>query len=189
MDTMILKLNLAGRPIRWVSRWAGALLYCRNQVAWEAGSEIIRLHGGINSRSGKRSFLDINSIVAVRSLHPAGIDSKPSELTNRRLFRRDEFMCLYCGEQMTPRLLTRDHVRPLSRGGEDCWENTVTACRSCNQRKDDRLPQEIGWKLLALPYAPNTAEGLILQNRKILADQMAFLRGRVGRESRLRKAA
>ena len=189
MDAMILKLDLAGRPVRWVSREDGALLYCRDQVAWEAGSEVIRLHGGINHRSGQRSFLDVNSIVAVRSMDPTGIDTKVPGLTNRGLFRRDEFLCLYCGESFSPRLLTRDHVTPLSRGGEDCWENAVTACRSCNQRKGARLPEELGWKLLALPYAPNAAEGLILLNRKILADQMAFLRGRVGQESRLRAAA
>jgi len=31
-------------------------------------------------------------------------------------------------------------------------------------------------KLLAVPYTPNLAEYLILQNRKILADQMQFLK-------------
>ena len=188
MNAMILKLDLASRPIRWVSRYEGALLYCRDQVAWEAGKEIVRLYGGTNRLSGRRSFLDVNSIVAVRSVDPTGIDARVPSLTNRGLFRRDDFMCLYCGEQFTPRLLTRDHIRPLSRGGVDRWENAVTACRSCNQRKDDRLPQEIGWKLLALPYAPNAAEGLILHNRKILEDQIAFLRGRVGQESRWRAA-
>lgn len=30
-------------------------------------------------------------------------------------------------------------------------------------------------KLLAVPYTPNLAEYLILQNRRILADQMEFL--------------
>lgn len=30
-------------------------------------------------------------------------------------------------------------------------------------------------KLLALPYTPNLAEALMLQNRRILADRMEFL--------------
>ena len=64
----------------------------------------------------------------------------------------------------------------------------MTACRACNQRKDDRTLQELGWTLLALPYEPNRAEGLILANRRILADQMAFLCERVGRGSRLKAA-
>ena len=78
-------------------------------------------------------------------------------LTNRTLFRRDDFICLHCGERPAPPLLTRDHVCPLSRGGANRWEDVVTACGACNQRKDDR-----SLKLLALPYAPNRAEGLIL---------------------------
>jgi hypothetical protein len=41
-------------------------------------------------------------------------------------------------------------------------------------------------RLLAVPYAPNRAEGLILENRRILTDQMEFLRSRVGSGSRLR---
>ena len=42
--------------------------------------------------------------------------------------------------------------------------------------------------LLALPYEPVRAEGLILADRRILAEQMAFLRERVGRGSRLKAA-
>src|SRR3546814_5368592 len=64
---------------------------------------------------------------------------------------------------------------PASRGGASIWENCVTACRSCNQRKDDRTPEEANMRLLAVPYIPNLAEYLILSNRRILADQMEFL--------------
>src|SRR3546814_2454131 len=64
---------------------------------------------------------------------------------------------------------------PASRGGASIWENCVTACRSCNQRKDDRTPEEENMRLLAVPYIPNLAEYLILSNRRILADQMEFL--------------
>ena len=103
--------------------------------------------------------------------------------------RRDDFTCLYCGERLSPRLLTRDYVCSLPRGGTNRWENVVTTCRACNQRKDNFTLEELGWTLLALPYAPNRAEGLILANRKILADQMAFLRERVGRGSRLKAAS
>ena len=91
-------------------------------------------------------------------------------------------MCLYCGEELPPRLLTRDHVVPVSAGGRDEWNNVVTACRACNQRKANLSLERIGMRLLAVPYAPNRAEGLILENRRILADQMAFLRTRVGFE-------
>ena len=36
---------------------------------------------------------------------------------------------------------------PASRGGRSSWDNTVTACYACNQRKADRTPHEAGMKL------------------------------------------
>ena len=42
--------------------------------------------------------------------------------------------------------------------------------------------------LLAVPYVPNRAEYLVLSNRRIFADQMEFLKKRVGKSSRLRIA-
>ncbi|MEM7467295.1 MAG: HNH endonuclease [Pseudomonadota bacterium] len=187
MMMSILKLDIGGRPIAWISREDGALLYCRDQVAWEAGSEETILRGGISRRTGKRSSLRVNSIVATTA-RDKQIDrwhGTPA-LTNPRLFRRDDYMCLYCGDVLPPRLLTRDHVVPVSAGGKDTWENVVTACRPCNHRKDNQALESIEMRLLAVPYAPNRAEGLILENRRILADQMAFLRSRVGKTSRLR---
>ena len=141
-----------------------------------------------NRRSGLRSYLDVNTIVTVRSIDPVRDGPDVPCLTNRALFRRDDFTCLYCGSQPGPRLLTRDHVVPLSQGGANRWENVVTACRACNQRKDDRSLDALGRTLLALPYEPNRAEGPTLANRRFLADQTAILPERVGRESRLKAA-
>jgi len=44
--------------------------------------------------------------------------------------------CHYCGKR---RVLTLDHVIPLSKGGKHVKENIVPACRSCNSRKKDNL--------------------------------------------------
>lgn len=186
MVTLILQLDIAGHPLGWVTREAGARLYCRDQVVWEAGQGAMHLRGGWNRVTGERSSLAVNSIIATR-----GVDRRADQvpfLTNARLFQRDGDLCLYCGEAFPRALLTRDHVIPLSRGGLDRWENVVTACRACNHRKDDAMLDEIDMRLRAVPYVPNRAEGLILANRRILTDQMAFLRSRVGQSSRLRAA-
>ena len=186
----ILKLDVAGRPVAWITREDGALLYCRDQVAWEAGLEATVLRGGYSRRTGLRSMLRVNSIVATTSVDRAADDwAGTPTLTNAQLFRRDDYMCLYCGDVLPPGLLTRDHVVPVSAGGQDTWENVVSACRACNHKKDNHNLQDIGMRLLAVPYAPNRAEGLILANRRILADQMAFLRSRIGSDSRLQVPA
>jgi hypothetical protein len=85
-------------------------------------------------------------------------------------------ICMYCGNKNYPLSLTRDHVVPLSKGGKDQWSNVVTACRNCNIRKGNRTPENAHMPLLAIPYVPNWAEYLALSNRKILADQMEFLK-------------
>ncbi len=74
--------------------------------------------------------------------------------------------------------LSRDHVHPLSKGGLDIWTNVVTSCRRCNNRKADRLPEQAGMELLAVPFVPNQYEFLYLSNHNVLADQMEFLSAR-----------
>ncbi|KKL27829.1 hypothetical protein LCGC14_2381250, partial [marine sediment metagenome] len=81
--------------------------------------------------------------------------------------------------------LTRDHIVPTSRGGDDKWENVVAACRRCNQHKANYLLEELSMELVALPYRPNNAEYLALINsRRILGDQMEFLRSQFSKNSR-----
>jgi hypothetical protein len=63
--------------------------------------------------------------------------------------------------------------------------NCITACKSCNGRKGNRLPEEAGLDLLYLPYVPSLHEDMILRGRRILADQMEFLLASVPRSSRL----
>ena len=76
---------------------------------------------------------------------------------------------------------------PVSRGGEDSWMNVVTACYRCNQEKGAKTPEQYGRQLIYLPYTPNWFEDIILRRggRRILADQMEFLEGRLPAHSRL----
>jgi 5-methylcytosine-specific restriction endonuclease McrA len=170
----ILKIDRGGLPVAWIHWQTAVCLYARDRVCWEAGAERFVIHGGINALSGLQSRIEIGSIIAVAEHSRRQRCSIPT-LTNRTLFQRDRHLCLYCGRQFPTHLLTRDHVIPASRGGKAVWENCVTACRHCNQRKDDRTPEEAQMRLLAVPYIPNRAEYLILSNRRILADQMEFL--------------
>jgi len=186
MNTKILKLNIAGRPVAWITREEGALMYCRDQVAWEAGIEFVRLRGGTSRVTGRRSVLFVSTIVAsYGGAQEYDLLNDVPPLTNKNLFRRDKQMCLYCGDFLYDCELTRDHVIPVSRGGTDTWENVVTACRICNHRKADKLLEEIDMPLLAVPFAPNRAEGLILGNRDILGDQMEFLAAHAGKRAQL----
>lgn len=75
-------------------------------------------------------------------------------LSRRTVLARDHHTCQYCGAQPGRAQLTLDHIVPRSRGGQTHWENVVTACRSCNQRKGNRAPHEAGFALRSHPRRP-----------------------------------
>lgn len=184
---LVLQLDIAGNPRNWITYEKSAYYYTKNLVAWVGAPVEFTLTGGMSRMTGERSTLTMNTIVAVRG----DINEKQLRyinrvpLTNRALFRRDKNTCAYCGDTFGSMELSRDHIHPTSKGGPNVWMNVVTACHECNKRKDARTPEEANMQLLYVPYVPNRAEYLILQNRRILADQMDFLIKRVPRESRL----
>lgn len=61
--------------------------------------------------------------------------------SRRAVYLRDLYQCQYCNEVFKDHELTLDHVVPLSRGGKTNWTNIVTACKSCNHRKGNRIMQ------------------------------------------------
>ena len=183
---LILQLDVAGQPNRWINYERSAYYYTKDRVAWAMGEVDVVLRGGKSRLTGEQSTLTMNTIIAVKQENgkKAHVHRTPT-LTNRALFRRDKSICAYCGQEYGASKLTRDHVIPTSKGGPNIWTNVVTACSDCNRLKDNRTPEQAHMELLYVPYAPNKAEFLILMNRTILADQMDFLLKQVSRESRL----
>lgn len=183
----ILALDAHGTPRRWLDVEQAATCYSREQVVWDLGDFEFVLRGGVNRITGQRSSLTLRSIVAIRSdsrRRPATL-AEPA-LTREMLFLRDRHLCAYCGHRYRLAELSAEHVQPRSRGGKTRWTNLVTACRPCNLRKGDRTPEQAAMPLRYVPYVPNLYEAFILRNRRILADQMAFLMSGVPAGSRLR---
>lgn len=181
---LILRLDVTGQPVKWIPWQEAVCIYAREMVAWTAGEHVFSLHGGISRLTGEHSIVEINSIIAVRGEDRLAHRRIVPPLTNRELFRRDRHLCLYCGREHPDPELTRDHVKPISLGGRDHWANVVTACRRCNTHKGGRTPEEARMPLLAVPYVPNLAEYLYLRNRRILADQMEFLKAQFRQQNR-----
>jgi 5-methylcytosine-specific restriction endonuclease McrA len=181
----LLGLDAHGRALDWMSWQDATCLYARGAVAWTLGEPCLEIHGGISRASGEQSIVHLHPIIAARGhARPHALDPTPA-LTNPALFARDQGLCLYCGREFHRSSLTRDHVQPVSKGGRDTWENVVSACFHCNSRKGNRTPQQAGMPLLAVPFRPSWIEHLILSNRNILADQMAFLKAQLPKKTRL----
>lgn len=196
LEHQILRTDIAGMPLEWIDYQEAVRLYYLGHVAYACGRLLYRIRGGFNVRLGRRSVIELNSIIATEgSLQAAlkGHSDYVPPLNNKALFRRDDQICMYCGGRFPDSRLSRDHVTPVSRGGADTWSNVVTACKHCNNFKGDRKPEECGLQLLAVPFVPTHAEYVYLQGRRVLADQMEFLRAHFPRRSplreRLRRAA
>lgn len=185
MRNLILALNSGGQPHNWITWQDAVTLKCKGLIGWEFGDEEFMFQGGVSRITGERSSVEVASIVALNSKFKY-VERVPT-LNNRNLFRRDLHMCAYCGKEFKDHDLTRDHIVPASKGGPTSWTNCVTACTPCNSRKDDMTLKQAGLELLYVPYTPDKAEALVLQNRNILADQMQFLRDFLPKHSRVKK--
>jgi 5-methylcytosine-specific restriction endonuclease McrA len=79
------------------------------------------------------------------------------------IFLRDHHTCQYCGKAFAKSHLTLDHVIPIVQGGRKGWENIVTACKSCNQRKGGRTPAQAQMHLIRKPRQPTWLPTVSLQ--------------------------
>lgn len=185
MNELFLAIDSAGFPSRWLN-WQDAVTQeVLGKVAYGFGEHEFTFTGGKNRDTGEDSLVTLKSILVLNGRNRAAGNRASIPLTNSSLFRRDRFVCGYCGETFSPKQLTRDHIHPLSRGGKDHWLNVCACCTTCNARKGAKSLKELGWELLYTPYAPNHQEGLLLENRRILGDQMELLLPMLPKHSRL----
>ncbi|MDR2239247.1 MAG: HNH endonuclease [Zoogloeaceae bacterium] len=185
METNILAVDRAYTPDRWIGLPDAMRLYGRGAVQASFGNIAAVLRGGVNARTGRKSILEVRSILVVDTQDFLVRDFSYAPLERVYLFRRDRNMCAYCGEVFKFQELTVEHIAPVAQGGGNTWENWVTACRHCNQKKGCRTPEQANMPLLYVPYRPSRFEWLILANRNVLGCQMEFLMARVPRHSRL----
>lgn len=97
----------------------------------------------------------VRTIRYINKVHKKGIP-----YNTRNVFIRDNYTCQYCGRVFGPSGLTKDHVIPRCKwdnakhGTPSKWTNIVAACFSCNNKKSDKTPEEVGLKLRRQPFKP-----------------------------------
>lgn len=192
--SLILALDASYNPSSWIDWKTCVTLKVKGCLSKEFGDPNSLKRGGISRMTGLRSEIELYPIVALKDF--INTKFKVTPLTNGNLFIRDQHTCGYCGRVHRSEKLSRDHIIPVSKGGPNIWTNVITACKVCNHEKGDRSVQEWNaWsekkglgsrELLFLPYTPSPYEKLILQNKKILTDQMEFIKDFLPEHSRLR---
>jgi len=141
-----LRTDASGLPLEWLNNEQVAKLLALDMVQYQFGTTLTRLHGGINAKSGKQSHYDIPAIIGTKGY-------------NSHIHKQ---LAEYIPPLNNQTLFKRD-------------QNVVTSCKRCNNHKADRTPLQANMRLLAIPFAPNYAEYIFLQNKNIIEDQMNFL--------------
>lgn len=154
--TKCVVLNATYEPITVVSARRALILY------FEGKATIVEEHPTHIIRSAKQEFKLPTQIVLKSFVRGRPIFRTKAILTQRNLFARDANTCQYCGRTKSQlrrnESLTRDHVTPRDLGGKDVWENVVTCCNTCNNKKSNLTLDTLGWKLLKQPTAPTLYE-------------------------------
>lgn len=147
-------------------------------------AEIVEADHALPVRSERRSYPRPAVIRLVRFVHVPRRFRR--QVTNTFLFARDDYQCQYCARHaadLKPReFLTRDHLIPISRGGTNTWTNVITACSTCNTRKANRLPNEIGMHPLHTPMEPHFVH-LAWAVRRLTPIQAKYIRTFYGEDT------
>jgi 5-methylcytosine-specific restriction endonuclease McrA len=135
-------LNATYEPLGVVAHRRAVVLVLREKA------EVVERNGALYH--SEHVTIEAPSVIRLRYfVHvPRRLHVAPSR---KAVFLRDGHKCQYCGRPAE----NVDHVHPRSRGGKHTWDNVVAACRRCNGRKENRLPQEVGLKLSRRPRAPS----------------------------------
>jgi 5-methylcytosine-specific restriction endonuclease McrA len=124
---------------------AVTLLYLGKVVVVEEYEELVR-----------SSSLAMKTPAVVRLTKGHATTKQVVRFSRINVYTRDGFRCQYCGEKKPMAELNYDHVVPRARGGKTDWENIVTSCYGCNDRKGSRTLSEAGMKLLRKPFKPTS---------------------------------
>jgi 5-methylcytosine-specific restriction endonuclease McrA len=147
------------------------------RLVLDGKAELLEVDGSKRFRSEKRVLPCPSVIRLVRYVHVPHRFRR--QVTNTFLFARDDYSCLYCGKHRSAlrgrQFLTRDHIVPTSRGGGNTWDNVVTSCSPCNNKKGNRLLSEAGMTLMSAPGEPNYVH-LVWAVRRVTAAQAKYVR-------------
>lgn len=144
MKTLV--LNASYEPIRMIS-WERAIYYLMTEKA-DVVSEYDRV---VRSTS---IAIKLPRVIKLKKYVKMANNLTHIRYSKRNILLRDKMKCQYCGIKCTNANATMDHIIPKSRGGGTSWTNIVTACHSCNNKKDNRTPSEAGMRLLSQPVKP-----------------------------------
>jgi 5-methylcytosine-specific restriction endonuclease McrA len=143
---LTLLLNATYEPLR-VVHWQKAV-----SLLWQGKVEVLEVYDreirGVSLSIRLPAVMRLLKMVRLKESHRA------VKFSRINIFTRDSYTCQYCNHRHRTEELTFDHVVPIALGGRKTWENIVTACWRCNNKKSGRTPEQAGMKLIKKPVKP-----------------------------------
>lgn len=150
MEGRALLLNASWEAICSVSLKRAVILVLSEKAEIVTAEEGTELHSASSSMPRPRVIRLIRYVNVPRF--------RKAYLSRRTILQRDNHECCYCGGRAN----TMDHVVPRSRGGRHSWTNIVACCYDCNQRKDNKTLEDLGWSMRYAPYEPEGSKRVAL---------------------------
>jgi len=148
-----LLLDASYHPVR-VINWQKAII-----LILSGRAEVVAEFDDVKIRSTRISF-NLPKILRLFSPHRG---NQQVQFNRYNVFYRDKFVCQYCVKKFNATELTFDHVVPQSRGGRTNWFNIVSCCHTCNRKKGNKTPEEVGMRLIKKPKQPKWTPFLCLR--------------------------
>ena len=107
-------------------------------------NRIIYVHRGVRALSTQGYIPTLGNIIKPKKGFyrfefgngPIKLKSPFPEKIKKLIKKRDKYLCQWCGKAETPLdILAVDHIIPEDSGGKGIYENGITLCTQCNNRK------------------------------------------------------
>lgn len=167
MKAKTLLLNASYEPLR-VLEWTDAI-----RMIFLDKVDVLEEHPHLEVRSVS-TMMRVPSVLKLRSY--VNFRHGGPKFNRKSVYERDNYICQYCLRKFAFSFLTYDHVIPKSKGGPKSWENIVTSCKKCNNKKGDRTPEEAGMELIRQPYRPTYNTSLNMAHQQEHYDWGSYLR-------------
>jgi len=123
-----------------VRKWDNDRKYCSRKCvgAGQSGQLHPSWKGGHRKNSlewAQRNPQNISKNSAIRRARLWKIDGSHTEAEWESLKETFDFKCVYCNKKTK---LTKDHIIPISKGGDDYITNIQPLCSKCNTTKGNR---------------------------------------------------
>jgi len=98
----------------------------------------------VKGTTGGKKGCSPKEAVKMCKVAPSGLKAgkrKGNSRAKRKAMLRKSNSCCWCGCQLTLDTSTIEHVVPLSIGGLENSNNTKLACKDCNEKRGNEMPE------------------------------------------------